>query len=95
MGQKILKMFICLNNTSKYYLWDVSSQLSGKQGHVSHIIFLIFLELHGLIIAYSNKAQNTLGVKTISEGKHDSKSDKYNFSWGKQRVGQPAGKPII
>ena len=67
MGQKKLEMFICLNNTSSYYLQDVSSQLSGKQGHVSHIIFLMLLELHGLIIAYSNKAQSTLGVKAITE----------------------------
>lgn len=69
MGQKKLEMFICLNNISKYYLRDVSSQLSGKQGHVSHTI-LIFLELHGLIIAYSNKAQSTLGVKVTTERKH-------------------------
>lgn len=40
MGQNKLKMLICMNNTSKCYLWDVSSQFSGKEGHTSPIIFL-------------------------------------------------------
>lgn len=40
MGQKKLKMLISMNNTSKCYLWDVSSQFSGKEGHTSPIIFL-------------------------------------------------------
>lgn len=40
MGQKELKMLISINNTSKCYLWDVSSQFSGKGGHTSLIIFL-------------------------------------------------------
>jgi len=70
MGQKKLEMFIFLNNVSKYYLWAVTSQLSGKQGHVIHIILSIFLEIHGLIIAYSRKAQSTLGVEVITEQKH-------------------------